>query len=539
MKTCLMLLAAAVLTVTSSSLAIGQSLETLKDNKVLIHDVQEKLKIAGYSIGKLDGAYGSKTGKVFETFAKDKGLGDASLADKLQALGIDLSALDGLTFTIEGNDLKLDNGLDNNFSDMVAQYDWKSFDVGRYRVTDGVEIFALEAGYCDRFGEGGDCDTGRSRVQFRDPGRTYTRHEAFSFEFRIDSIPAGTTGAFQIAELFQHGGFKAKHPETGDTVSFTPKFTLEATDAELLILDNSVVDVNLFGGQIITDATTPIAVGEWTKVAMDVVWGPDESGLFRYWVNDKPMWSRTGRNTNCEADGSTKGCELAFKYGPYDRWEDPKVGHIDLSIRNMRRETGDAADALIATLGQDFAVTTERKGGATPDVAILTSEQISDTAGQDPHVNVLLKSILRDAPAGENEVKFNIQGEYSSEVDRLFEMRFVVLAPIGKAEVKAIEACGDQHDPGTDSFDGETYPVINFKLDYNAFRSIMKDCVRAALATNPKAAFMYDFLLTRFRDMASDMAAPKNKRRPKAPLFVKASRDFGNWSGRRDSNPRP
>lgn len=513
MKNWILPLLASLMIVVGAEAALGQSLETLKDNKVLIHDVQEKLKLAGYPVGKLDGGYGTKTGKVFESFAKDKGLADASLADKLLALGVDLTALDHLTFTISGNDLLVDNGLDSNFSQLVGQYDWKSFDVGRYRVTDeGTEVFNLDFGYCDRFGENGDCNTGRSRVQFREPGKTFVQHETFSFEFKIDSMPTGTPGTFQIAELFQHGGFKAKHPETGETVSFTPKFTLEASDKELIILDNSVVDVNLFGGQRISAAQLPVALGEWTKVTMEVIWAPDEAGLFRYWVNDKPMWSRKGRNTNCEADGSTKGCELAFKYGPYashlERWGDAdKSGHIDLSIRNMRRETGAAAETLVASLGQEFAAETERKGGATPDVGILTSEQISDTVGQDPHVNVLLASIIKDAPKGQDAVKFNIQGEYSPLSNRLFDMRFVVQSPITKAEKEAIEGCGDQHDPGTDSYEGKTYPVMNFEVKIGGFKPIVAACVLKALSSNPKAAFMYEFLLTRFHDLATDMVA--------------------------------
>jgi len=294
-----------------------------------------------------------------------------------------LTALNHLTFTITDDVAHIDNGLDNNFSNLVTHYDWKSFDIGRYRVSDdGVEMFSLDFGFCNRFGHADDCKTGRSRVQLRDVSKKFVQHKTYSFEFRIDSMPMGTPASFQIAELYQQGGFKAKHPETGDAVTFTPKFTLEADDKNLYVIDNALVDVNLFGGQRIKAAVVPITIGEWTKVTMEVAWAPDGEGLFRYWINDKALWSRIGRNTNCEANGSTKGCQLDFKYGPYashlDRWnEAAENGHIGLSFRDMRRENSADAETLVASLDQNFAATTERKGGATPWARPRSLSQLS------------------------------------------------------------------------------------------------------------------------------------------------------------------
>lgn len=493
--------------------ACAQDLAAYRGDRIVIQDVQTVLIAQGYLKGSADGTYNSKTAAALAKFVRDKGLSGADLADQLEALGVDLAAAKHLNFKLKGDYLAIDNGLPDNFAEMHYQYDWKSFDLGRYVVDDaGEEHFVLDDQYCDRFhrGPGSDCSTHRFRVQVRDVSPT-PRHVLYSFEFRVDHVPAAYDGPgnhIQFAELNQNGGINARHPETGLRINYSPRFTLEVEDGKLIIQDNSMQDVSVMGGSLIKDARQPMKPGEWAQIVLETVWSTKEDGLFRYWFNGKALWERKGRNTTCDpAPG--RDCQITLKYGPYGSFykgpsfvDDP----IRFSYRNMKRVFGDAdVAAFLASYATDFAVHTARVGGATKATRISVVEQHSWS--DDPlKVNSHLHAKIAGAKKGQDDVDVNVQGGFRVDGSDFASLRMVFNPPLGKEYPKALSGCGGAR---PDQYDDKQYrAVLAFRKDGKDWVAMSADC--AIENSTPQVAFMMRFVLASFREMALGMVTSGN-----------------------------
>lgn len=484
--------------------AFGQSLDELKSQKPVIHDIQEALAERGFAVGTPDGALGRKTNAAFAKLVGDAGLADAPLTEQLMSLGIDLTALSHLTLTTDGPWLKIDNGLDSGIEHLSYQYDWKSFQIGRYSVDDeGVENFVLDEQYCDTYAtQGSDCSTGRARVQVRDITEPSAKHVLYSFDFMVRNLPASLS-TIQFAELSQQGGIKAKHPETGAAVNYSPRFTLEVSEGKLMIQDNSLIDVSLIGGSVMKEIALPLKLGEWTRFDLEVIWSTDMDGLFRYWVNGKPLWERKGRNTTCTPG---KGeCILTMKYGPYSsHYDGPsyKDDPVRFAFRNVRKVAGDDVSAHLPDIQSDFLVATAREGGPTQATRMTISEQHSSDLSDLTRVNSHLHVVIAGAPEGESEVDVNVQGSFLVAKESFLNLRMVITTPLGKTAPPGLRNCQGTTSEAWD--DGQYRAILNFtKVDGEW---VAKEAQCLIDNTPAEVGFMIRFVTTKFKDVATDMA---------------------------------
>jgi hypothetical protein len=490
--------------------AAGPSLTSLKANKIVIQDVQAALVAQGYDKGRPTGTLNAKTTAALAKFAADKGLADKPIEAQLLALGIDLSTLEGIKLTTDGRLLRVNNGLDHHIDKLAFLYNWQSFEVGRYRVVDGEEIFKLDLAYCENFegAPGSDCESGRHRVQIHDDSLTKNRHVLYAFEFLPENLP-DVVKHIQFAELNQVGGFTVKHYETGVAGSATPRFTLEVQNGKYTVQDAALIDISLIGGSQITGADVPVEPGKWAKMEMEVNWSPEADGLFRYWVNGKPLWERKGRNATCLPSAK---CDLSFKYGPYtghleQGTPDLKDNPIVFRYRGMTKVVGDA-DIATYLAGRDlsFAVNTARTGGATQAVRIVATAQIEHQPPP-PQVNTLINAQITDGKPGENKVAFNIQGQLINgdfeEVDIVFN------PPLGAKVPDGLAKCSDQP---TTEWDGQQHAILTFKKAFRKVGTLMLAQHYTCMVKNvpPEVAFMMNFMVTSFKDLAADMATSGN-----------------------------
>jgi hypothetical protein len=444
-----LLLAATVAAILMCSPATSQSLSDYRDNRVLIHDVQERLQLAGYSPGPLDGSLGSRTLRALEAFAAQQGLRSSPLSEQLLALGIDLQAIEGLNFRIEEPQLYFDLPA-NGFENHRALYDWRSFDIGRYKLTSkGEEVFTLALGFCNRFGadEFTDCNTDRARVQIADDRRTvHERHEFYSFEFYIErAVPMDRGRALQIADLFQLSGVDYLHPETRERITRAGKFALVLENGGIVAVDSALLDESVNVGRRMIDVAVTYSPIRWYKIDLEVVWSTGEDGLFRLWVDGEPLWERRGRNTACLPSAD---CTFAFKYGPYANGVNSVFGDIDraedfvvLRYRGMTRRTGADAEAASASLPRDFRTVTHGKSGPDKHVRFSTLEQYAYTTGEEMRIDSLFETIDTQAPAGETWVGYQIDATVSN--GRLNNIRLSSHASLGPTEATALRAaCG-------------------------------------------------------------------------------------------------
>jgi hypothetical protein len=491
----------------AQALAADPSLASLKSNKVVIQDVQAALAAQGYDKSKPTGVLNPKTSAAFVKFVTDKGLADKPIEAQLLALGIDLSTLANLKLSTEGKVLVVDNGLKSNIGKRSFLYNWQSFEVGRYRVVDGEELFKLDLAYCENFdrGPGGDCDSGRHRVQFMDDSQTRDPHVLYAFEFLPENLPPAAAKHIQFAELNQMGGFSVKHYETGANQTSTPRFTLELQDGNYTIQDNALIDVSLIGGSLIKPASVPAEPGKWVKVEVEVKWSPEGDGLFRYWLNGKPLWERTGRNSSCRPGPK---CNLFFKYGPYTGHLDPgapdlKDNPVAFRYRGLTKLVGDKdIAAYLASHDTNFVTHTERTGGPSKPARILTTAQIENNDNPSK-VNVLLSAEITDAKPGQNLVEFNVQAKFVG--DSMFDLTLVLDPPLGPTAPAALAKCGQRP---TDEWDGQHHAVLRFQVTGTDYVAQDYDC--RVNAVPPKVAWMMKFLVTSFKELAADMVTSGN-----------------------------
>ena len=130
----------------------------------------------------------------------------------------------------------------------------------------------------------------------------------------------------------------------------------------------------------------------------------------------------------------------------------------------------------------------------TPKFQVATVEVLSHDGSE---VNSLLNSQIAGAPKDRDKVIFNIAGAFSSAEKNFVTLRLVINEKLGLSEPKALSDCHAQ----TEAYDDhQQRVVINFAKTGDNFVAENGPCIVAALP--PKAAFMANFLLNSFQDVA-------------------------------------
>ena len=139
-----------------------------------------------------------------------------------------------------------------------------------------------------------------------------------------------------------------------------------------------------------------------------------------------------------------------------------------------------------------------------PPVTIHTAELISYASGPQLGFHSLLQASIKGAPKGSDFVNFNIRGTYNPAEKNLFDLNFVINAPLGKVAPDALSQCSSH--PQTKIYDDKQYRVIlTFARDGKDWRPVDADCI--AKAVPAEVGFMVRFISSRFGDLAKDLVA--------------------------------
>lgn len=490
--------------------ALSQTLEAHQTNKILIHDVQEKLTELGFDTGPLDGDYGRRTQEAFQQFVAAGGIDDSAFEAQMLALGVDLSGLENLDLQIDENGFVTVDGDAGDADGMLRRttYDWKSFDLERYVVTgEGEEVFTLGLNYCDRHSakQFTDCTTDRARIQVMDISSA-VQHQLYTFEVNFARVSDTSDGkAIQVAEFQQSSGASFIHRETGERVTSAWRFGFYLEDERFIAVDNAVWDEPVNVGPRILDAAFPLRRNEWHRFDMEVRWSTQEDGFFRLWVDGKPIWERVGRNSTCIPEGQSS-CEFIFKYGPYvsglsgDYADMPREGNpIEFRYRNMAKVTGDTAiQAVIGEFRNDFKVRTERVGGASVEVPLRMTEQYPEEVGDSPFFSTLWEVVDTEAPAGKQEYLFRLAGPYDASTGVADYIHVFGLRDLDPEQQRNLAtSCGQEA-----VHDGRAALLIRHEGDGNY---VWQDPQCVIDNVGQQDSRILDFLWHRLPDLAGDM----------------------------------
>ena len=160
-----------------------------------------------------------------------------------------------------------------------------------------------------------------------------------------------------------------------------------------------------------------------------------------------------------------------------------------------------ARGEIVVTKGADVApdkvASIDPAALPKPDLVIKTTEKFVKNSGKAVEIISLLRSQIKGATKGQNDIEFTVLGHYAYSTDAFTDLSFIIQEPLGKDRPEVLNQC-----PGsrTEFYDGAHHAVITLTPRKDGWEADKVNCLIANLP--PKQAFVAKFLVTSLRDIA-------------------------------------
>ncbi len=132
-----------------------------------------------------------------------------------------------------------------------------------------------------------------------------------------------------------------------------------------------------------------------------------------------------------------------------------------------------------------------------PQYVVTSQEDLEHTTDHSNFVDVELISAIAGNKKGQDNLDYNITGDFSYQANTFLDLKMALNDPLGKTVPKALAACGAE----TKVYDdGQVRVIIDFDVQGDNFVARNAACIIKALPV--KQAFLANFLFTSFRDVA-------------------------------------